>query len=387
VDNPDQLVAGFPKTREELFAYRGLMLGSVEAGAFTGDQLRMISEFVERRGGGLLALGGPRAFAEGGYAGTPVADALPVTLERVSRVVEPLPVSRLHVKPTRAGEAHGVTQIAPTEAESVARWKDLPLLTSVNPITAVKPGATVLLSGAAGRKEQVVLAWQRYGRGKALAFPVQDSWHWQMDVKMSLEDQTHENYWRQLLRWLVDGVPSPVDVHTVTDRVEPGDQVTLVADVVDGTFVEVNDARVLAKVMSPKGVVTDVPMQWTGERNGQYRATFPTTDLGMYSAEVEASRAGKTLGKGRTDVRAAPSDAEYFDATMHAQRLQRIAEDTGGRFYTPETIGGMPEDLRYTGRGVTTVEERELWHMPIVLLLFLGLLSAEWTYRRAVGLA
>ena len=48
VDNPDELAAGFPKTREELFAYRGLILGSVEAGAFTGDQLRMIGEFVER---------------------------------------------------------------------------------------------------------------------------------------------------------------------------------------------------------------------------------------------------------------------------------------------------------------------------------------------------
>ncbi len=82
VDDPEQLLAGFPKTREELFAYRGLMLGSIEAGAFTGDQLRMIAEFVERRGGGLLMLGGPRAFAEGGYAGTPVADALPVTIER-----------------------------------------------------------------------------------------------------------------------------------------------------------------------------------------------------------------------------------------------------------------------------------------------------------------
>ena len=31
---------------------------------------------------------------------------------------------------------------------------------------------------------------------------------------------------------------------------------------------------------------------------------------------------------------------------MHAQRLQRIADETGGRFYTPETIAGMPEDLR-----------------------------------------
>jgi hypothetical protein len=128
-------------------------------------------------------------------------------------------------------------------------------------------------------------------------------------------------------------------------------------------------------------------MQWTGERNGEYRATFPAADLGLYVAQVEATRGGKSLGTGTTQVRATPSDAEYFDATMHAQRLQRIAEETGGRFYTPETIAGMPEDLRYTGRGVTTVEERELWHMPIVLFLLLGLMSAEWAYRRAVGLA
>jgi hypothetical protein len=86
-------------------------------------------------------------------------------------------------------------------------------------------------------------------------------------------------------------------------------------------------------------------------------------------------------------VRAAPSDAEYFDATMHAPRLQRIAEETGGRFYTTDTVNAMPEDLKYTGRGVTTVEEHELWHMPIVLMALLVLIGAEWGYRRAVGLA
>lgn len=387
VDNPDQLLGGFPKSRDELFAYRGLMLGSIEAGAFTGDQLRMIAEFVERRGGGLLMLGGPRAFAEGGYAGTPVADALPVVLERPARVPDPLPVARLHVRPTRAGEAHGVTQIAPTETASRDRWKDMPVLTSVNPLTAAKPGATVLLTGSDSRRDQIVLAWQRYGRGKALAFAVQDSWHWQMDVRISLEDQTHENYWRQLLRWLVDGVPGPVDVHPLTDRVEPGGRATLVADVVDGGFVEVNDARVVAKVTGPKGGVVEVPMQWTGERSGQYRGAFAAAEPGLYAAEVQAWRAGKPLGTGRTDLRAAPGDGEYFDATMHAARLRRIAEETGGRFYTPETVSAMPEDLRYAGRGVTTVEEQELWHMPVVLLLFLALLSAEWAFRRHLQLA
>ena len=63
---PDEVVGGFPKTRDELFRYRGLILGSIEAGAFSGDQLQMIADFVDRRGGGLLMLGGPRSFAEGG---------------------------------------------------------------------------------------------------------------------------------------------------------------------------------------------------------------------------------------------------------------------------------------------------------------------------------
>jgi uncharacterized membrane protein len=384
----DELASGFPKTRDELFAYDGLILGSIEAGAFTADQLRMIAEFVERRGGGLLMLGGARSFSEGGYAGTPVSDALPVVLERVARSIDDLPVARLKVRPTRAGEAHAITQIGGTEAASSARWNDLPVLTSVNPLRTLKPGATVLLSGAdTQRRTQPVLAFQRYGRGKAIALAVQDSWLFQMHASMPLEDMTHENLWRQLLRWVVDAVPGPVDVHTSGERVEAGDPVTLTAGVVDKSFVELNDARVVAQVQDPAGNTQEIPMQWTGERSGEYRATFTAGTEGMYTASVEAFREGKSLGTGAVHVRAAPGDSEYFDATMQTARLRRIASETGGRFYTPDTVGSLSEDLKYAGRGVTTVEERDLWHMPIVLLALFGLLAGEWGYRRAVGMA
>jgi hypothetical protein len=33
------------------------------------------------------------------------------------------------------------------------------------------------------------------------------------------------------------------------------------------------------------------------------------------------------------------------------------------------------------------VEQRELWHMPIVLIAILALVCGEWAYRRAVGLS
>ncbi len=97
--DPEELVGGFPKTRDELFAYRGLILGSVEAGAFSGDQLQMIADFVDRRGGGLLMLGGARSFGEGGYGGTPVADALPLLIDPRRRASDPAPLVRLKVTP------------------------------------------------------------------------------------------------------------------------------------------------------------------------------------------------------------------------------------------------------------------------------------------------
>jgi hypothetical protein len=128
-------------------------------------------------------------------------------------------------------------------------------------------------------------------------------------------------------------------------------------------------------------------MQWTGEQNGEYRATFATKEEGLYTADVEAGRGSTPLGRSATRVRAVQSDAEYFDAAMQAPRLQRIAEETGGKFYTTAAAAGLPQDLQYSGRGVTTIEELELWHMPIVLLALLGLMFAEWGLRRKAGLA
>ncbi|HEX8032145.1 MAG TPA: glutamine amidotransferase [Vicinamibacterales bacterium] len=387
VDGPDELVAAFPKTREELFAYRSLIIGSLEAAALTGDQLKMISEFVDRRGGGLLMLGGPRAFAEGGYAGTAVADVLPVVLDR-NKVQAKGTVMRLNVKPTRAGMATAVTQLGATEAASTERWNTLPVVTAVNRIDSVKPGATVLLTGTdESRAERPMLIFQRYGRGKSFAFLPQDSWMWQMHASIPVEDMTHENYWRQLLRWLVDGVPDQVEPALTTERVEPGEAATLTANVVDPSFVELNDASVTATVTGPDGTIADVPLSWDGEHAGQYQASIGTKAPGWYEAKIEATRAGKSVGSAVTHFRAAPGEAEYFDATMHSATLRRIADETGGRFYQTSDTSTLADDLRYTGRGVTTVEEHELWHMPIVLMLLVGLLCAEWGYRRVVGLA
>ena len=386
VTMPDELIGGFPKTREELFAYRALILGSVEAAAFTPEQLRMIADFVNKRGGGLLMLGGRRSFAEGGWGGTPVAEVLPVVLEPGPRSTSYF--SELAVHPTRAGAAFPITQIGDSEASSATKWNDMPVVSTVNPVHEVKPGATVLLTAQDNRRqEQVVLAHQRYGRGKALALPIQDSWIWRMDVKMPVSDTTHATFWRRLVRWLVDGVPEQVNITTTHDRVEPGEPLKITAEVLDAAFVEVNNAQVIAQVTSPSGKSFPLPMEWTVEHDGEYTASFTPEESGRYEIKVAATRDQKELGTSVLHVRASAGDGEYFDATMRAPLLKRIADETGGRFFTPATASSIPEAVSYSGRGVTVVEERELWDMPAVLLLLFGLIGGEWLYRRARGLA
>ena len=389
VDDAEELAAGFPKTREELFRYRALILGSVEASFFTHDQLDMISDFVSRRGGGLLFLGGRNAFAEGGYQGTRLAEVLPVFLDdELSTGAGPY-FDELFITPTRAGLTHPATQLGADDSEAVVeRWEALPAVTTLNPITRLKPGATRLLSGGPDRdrERQVVLAFHRYGRGKVMVLLIQDSWIWQMHADIPFEDQTHETFWRQLLRWLSDDVPDQVAAQSEREAVEPGQPVNLMIEVRDSAYAEVNNANVVAVVHNPSGDSITVPLDWDVEQDGYYDGGFPTAAPGLYEVFVRAMRGADTLGTAVTYVDVAPSVEEYFDASMRGTTLRRIADQTGGLFYTPESVANLPEDIGLTGAGVTLTEERDLWDMPILLLLVLGLMGGEWGYRRKRGL-
>jgi len=385
VDDSLELASGFPRTRDELFRYRALVLGSVEASFFTHDQLAMIADFVSQRGGGLLVLGGRSALAEGGYAGTPVEDALPVLLEEPADPATAF--VEVHVQPTPAGLHHVATQILPGAADPRERWDSLPTLTTVNRIERVKPGATVLLDGVTGDgTRRVALAHHRFGRGKALVLPVQDSWIWQMHADIALDDLTHETFWRQLLRWLVDGVPEHVGATVASERVEAGEAVEILVEVSDSAYLEVNDALVSASVAAPDGSVTVVPLDWTVERDGEYRGTFRPHVEGPHQVSVEAARGDAAVGTDAVHVEVGPSDAEYFDAGLRRPLLERLARETGGRFYTPASVADLPEDLTFTGGGVTLVEERDLWDMPFLFLLLVGLVGSEWVFRRRRGL-
>ena len=393
VDGGEELAGGFPATRAELFRYRAIVLGSIEASAFTQDQLRMLADFVSVRGGGMLFLGGRRSFAEGGYAGTPLADVLPVYVEGDAVPDSLTQLTTLTARLTPTGITHPVTQhAAPSRGERGALSPIVRVpVTSVNRVSRLKPGAIALLeaSEASGRQRQPVLAYQRFGRGLAVAMPIQDSYLWYMSADVPVEDVAFHTLWRRLLRWLTSDTPDQLRVSTSVDRVRPGGPVTIRAELADSSFVRRNDARVLARVRSPSGVEREIPLEWVVDRDGEYEGSYSSEELGVHAVTVVATNAQRASESIEDSAHIAVADlgAEFYGAEMRRPLLTRIADETGGRFYTPATMRTLPEDIAMSKRGVTVVQQMDLWDMPVVLVLLVVLLSAEWAYRRRRGLA
>ena len=392
IASPQELVSGFPKTEEELFSYQGLILGSVEAGFFTAEQLRNVEAFVSRRGGGLLATGGRLAFDGGKYAGTPVADLLPLAVDgRATDVADSFaPVFKPQL--TAQGQTHPITRLNEDRALSQKTWNELPPISVSEELTGVKPGATVLVEarrvGGSSTSSQTVplLVQQRYGRGQALALTASDTWRWRM--KMDSKSNAHETFWRQILRYLVSGAPWQTEVRAEHDVYAPDDIVRVVADIRDKRFNAVSDARASARVIKPSGATVDVPLRFTTLNDANtYTGEFKADELGQSRIELVAASNSTGPVSAKSSILVSDLNREFYGAAQNSDLLKRIAVETGGKYYAPGDLQSLLDDLTYRRTPYSERVTKELWDMPINFILIIGLLTAEWFMRKRQGLA
>ncbi len=383
VDDSTELVNGFPTRREELFRYRGIVLGSVEAGYFSGEQLRMLQDFVAIRGGGLLALGGRRALGEGGYAGTPLDEALPLQLDAAVSGRNDGPATAIALVPTAAGRDHPALALP---ADSSVGWDSLPTLTTVNAAGRPRPGATVLIEGRNAAGTVPALTVQRYGRGKAAIFLPQDAWRWQLTDRLPERDRSHAAFWDRLLRWTVDDVPTMTSLLAEPALTAPNEPVELRGRVTDSTFAPRDDARAVVRVVPPDAPTYDVALEPDLGHPGEFTGRFVPTSAGAYRLEMLAIRDGDTTTTAAL-VMSDPARGDPGPVERNDPLLARIAERTGGKHYDINDLGSLPDDVLLTRSGVTARETSDLWDAPLVFFLFLLLLGADWGWRRWRGLA
>jgi uncharacterized membrane protein len=381
VDDGSELEKGFPDKPEDLFAYDALIIGSIEAAFFTPAQQEAIQQFVSQRGGTLLMLGARRGLSDGGWNVSRVAEVLPVELPQGS---SPTFVrQKVPVELTVQGQDSLILRFDEDPKKNLAQWKELPELADYQRIGELKPAAVPLLNFKLGSESLPLFVVQNYGRGKSMVLATGGTWRWKMGLPH--EDTRHVTFWQQLLRALAANTPGPLVISSNRTLYADDPQVKLRAEVRTKEYQPANNASVTAVVTPENGVPFTVELNPVPDEPSVYESEFTAAPTGTYRAEVTATVGDTALGSDVFHFRREDGVAEAFHPEQNRELLTRLAEQTGGRYWTSNDVAGLPEEIRFSEAGITAREMMDLWDMPFFFLLLLGTRAAEWLLRRRWG--
>jgi hypothetical protein len=380
INDPTELANGFPVRPEDLFGYQGIILGSVEAGYFTPLQQELLREFVDRRGGGLLFLGGRFALRDGGWSGSSLVDLLPTYLPNSINTFHRDPAT---VELTAAGSDSPITRLMDDPAKNIDRWKKLTYLMDYQDAGTAKPGAAVLIQMNGGGRKLPLLVTQNYGRGRTAVMATSGTWRWQMS--QPLGDPAHDLFWQQLLRWLVLDSPGQVVVTAANHTLMDDGHIELSANVRDKQYMPAPDAKVTAHLIGPNGISAMLDMTPAADNPGVFHAAWTAEKPGSYLAEVTAEKGSQQLGSDTFPFERIDGVAENFHTVQNRELLEKLATETGGRYWKPAELSRLPSEISYSDAGISVRDIKELWNMPVVFLWLLLLMGAEWLLRRKWG--
>lgn len=391
--NADQ---GLITAQADLFKYDVVILRDMPRALFraggdtTESRLQHLVQFVTKRGGGLVVLGGQDVYRAGGYTDSPLTEILPFDLS--NRIANEDQFDGLfYVTIPKPAYEHPLLQLLPDPVENRERLNSLRQLDGSNNVGRFKPLATPLMTRSVQLKgkndtriERVapVMGYLAVGDGKVLATSVDTLWRWQLQSEFA--DPPLTMLLANAMRLLAPppgrkpGVPN---VAIGNGAPQVGQDLLLATDLKDQNFDPITGADLLVTVTRPDGTSYRMYPRDLPEEPGHYAYRVAIDRPGPYKVTAK-------LGKfeGTKEFLAGAAAGEFADLSVDKAGMARLVEGAGG-----ETVSGPVDswlktvDTQPTHQTVT--RDLEVWNSWPVLLLFLGLVMVDCYMRKRQGLA
>ncbi|HKR01649.1 MAG TPA: hypothetical protein VJT09_13300 [Pyrinomonadaceae bacterium] len=405
--SPEAKLHAALRSAAALNAYDCVIVGASANALLSPVESARLREWVERRGGGLVILGGNSFNGSIVAPGGKLYTLLPAEVSAQSFASAAQDVSR--GRPLEAEKTSGTIPLTPTEAgasgalggylNAFGETARAGVLTGQGlRLGALRPGATALaVAGQAGTNGTSeagasLIAAMRYGAGRSLVFAPADSWRLRTSASADEESagRVFDALWQGIVLWTSAGAGAPAEIVLSDESPAKGSTVTAEVRVRDASFLpskieklsarlqplaeETNDASGVAAAPREIGFVPD-----TSDAS-VWRAQVPLERDGRFVLEVEYLAGGRS---GIIEKRFAVVTASSpLTAGAALDTLRRVSRETGGELIETD-VNALASRLAAIHAGTESVrrtwEARTFW--PFALLVPL-LLSTEWFLRR-----
>jgi len=380
--------------RSEFFAYDVIMLGDLPAAAISPRFCQMAEEFVDKFGGGLVVMAGPR-FGPRQLAETPLAKMLPVVVDPAGRANDREPCT-LRLRPDAA--QFDFMQLGSDAAESAKAWTNLGELPWFQPVLRARALGTAVLAEhptalcADGKTHQPLIALRRYGRGEVIYLAFDEMWR----LRRKYGEQYYRQFWGQLIHRLalshVLGAQKRFVVRTDRRRYQADDQVVLTIEAYDRDFQPLDESAVHGGALRAELVL---PEQAAREGAAQQPLAVPQLRKGVFETRFPVYAGGEHRIRVKDPVSEEYVEVSFQVSSVAVERqravrnvaLERaLADATGGKTFDLASVGGLADQIRLTPKYELHEVFLALWNTRLFFGLVVALLLGEWLLRKRINL-
>lgn len=392
-----QRLRRLPATIDELDQFDCVVLYDPDPAAWPNNFSDMLEEFVAVRGGGLVYIAGERntadMFNRQGSPDVSFLELLPIEREPglfPSAVQVNLSMRQpWKLQVTETGMRDPVFAFARDGTTNRRILQQLPGMMWHFTVTREKPGATVLARhghpGMINRydEQEVLMATHLVGPGRVLWVGFDSTYRWRF-----VNEQLFDGFWARvidragLMKQL--GGQHPYRVSTDQATYEPGEEVTVTARFTDPNQRDAGITALYAEVQSGEGSPMQLSLTPEGGDEQTFGATFVADRAGDFLVRVwPGENAAHRSSKPNThSFRVEVPDHEAKNPTLDADLIQRVADTTGGRAFTLDTVTGLPDAIKIGRVDHEQINVQPVWNAPLLTLIFLAFIIAEWIIRK-----
>jgi len=384
----DLFIDTLVRPRSEFFGYDVIFLSDIPNDMLSDHFQSMLKEYVEKFGGGLVVIPGPR-YGLSALHGTEIADMLPVVIDPSLRIRD----SEFRINLTAEASESDFMKLGETEREHRAAWDNIGRLPWYYPVSRPHPLATVLASHPTDRcvdnqTPQPLIATRRYGKGEVIYLGFNEMWR----LRRKYGETYYRQFWGQMIYRLglgrALGAQKRFQVYTDRPTYRAGDKVRITVEAYDFNYepldVEKLDARLLAESRDADQSGTSNELTIPVARdNVVFETTVPVYSAGAHRVLVRDPETNEEI---EAHFKVAPVTAERRNAVRDFALQQTLAAQTGGKSYELHEVSALLDDVK--APVIEDYSERRVpvWNTWLVLSMVIGLMLGEWLVRKLVNL-
>ena len=382
----DLFVDRLVRPREEFFANDVVLISDVPSEMLTTPFQDQLVEYVERFGGGLVIIAGPR-FSIGALQGTQLADMLPVVVDRSMRPK----ASKFQMFFTPQASNNPFVNLGDNSSQNDLAWNNMGNIPWYQPVLRAHPLATVLATHPTDKTVdnadlQPIIATRRYGKGEVIYIGFNETWR----LRRKYGERFYRQFWGQMIYRLglgrALGQQKRFSPSTDLTTYQTGERVTVTVEAYNSSYENLDvdglEARLLRQTAAGSQPLDDIRIPLARD-NVVFETSIPPLEAGLYRLLVTDPETNEEFELG---FEVTTASRERLDVVRNTSLQKQLGDISGGQacelYELPEILGELEaQDIKqYTER------QLPLWNTWLILMLVLIIMHTEWLARKLSNL-